>query len=83
MSLLHLRTMPRPTPPPSTANGGEEPTTKHAPKATIPRTKPSTKSAAKPTTKVGAKLATKPAAGDPVTVASTEHVQLFKLEYSR
>ena len=48
-----------------------KPAAKHALKAAKPRVRPSTKSAAKP------------AAGEPIRVAPIEHVQLFKVKYSR
>jgi len=56
-----------------------KPPAKPAPKAAKPRAKPSTKSAAKP----AAQVAAKPAAGEPIPVAPVEHVQLFRVKYSR
>ena len=47
-----------------------KPAAKPAPKAAKPRAKPSER-------------ATKPAAGEPIPVALVEHVQLFKVKYSR
>ena len=65
---------------------GLEPPVKHAakpaPKAAKLGAKPS-KRAAKPAAQVAAKPAAKPAAGEPIPVAPGEHVQLFKVEYSR
>ena len=62
---------------------GLEPTAKPpaqpAPKAAKPRAKPSTKSAAKP----AAQVAVKSAPGEPIPVAPVEHVQLFRVKYSR
>ena len=60
-----------------------KPHAKPAPKAAKPGAKPSAKSAAKPATKVAAKPATQHAAGEPIPVALVEHVQLFKVKYSR
>jgi hypothetical protein len=59
---------------------GLEPTAKPpAPKAAKPGAKPSTKSAAKP----AAQVAAKSAAGEPIPVGPVEHVQLFRVKYSR
>ena len=59
-----------------------KPAAKPAPKAAKPRTKPS-KRAAKPAAHLAAKPAAKPAAREPIPVARVEHVQLFKVKYSR
>eukprot|EP00670_Eutreptiella_braarudii_P006644 CAMPEP_0174280360 /NCGR_PEP_ID=MMETSP0809-20121228/643_1 /TAXON_ID=73025 ORGANISM="Eutreptiella gymnastica-like, Strain CCMP1594" /NCGR_SAMPLE_ID=MMETSP0809 /ASSEMBLY_ACC=CAM_ASM_000658 /LENGTH=115 /DNA_ID=CAMNT_0015373195 /DNA_START=1242 /DNA_END=1588 /DNA_ORIENTATION=+ len=40
-------------------------------------------SPAKPAAQVAAKPAAQPAAGEPIPVAPAEHVQLFKVKYSR
>ena len=56
-----------------------KPPAKPAPKASKPHAKPSTKSAAKP----AAQVAAKPAAGEPIPLAPVEHVQLFRVKYSR
>ena len=56
-----------------------KPPAKPTPKAAKRRAKPSTKSAAKPAAQVTAK----PAAGEPIPVAPVEHVQLFRVKYSR
>ena len=56
-----------------------KPPAKPAPKAAKPRAKPSTKSAAKP----AAQVAAKSAAGEPIPVAPVEHMQLFRVKYSR
>ena len=55
------------------------PPAKPDPKAANPRAKPSTKSAAKP----AARVAAKSAAREPIPVAPVEHLQLFRVEYSR
>ena len=60
-----------------------KPPAKPAPKAAKPRAKPSTKSAAKPAAQVAAKPAGQPAAGEPIPVAPVEHVQLFRVKYTR
>ena len=64
-----------------------KPPAKPAPKAAKPRAKPSAKSAAKPAAQVAAKPAAQPAAqpaaGEPIPVAPVEHVQLFRVKYSR
>ena len=57
---------------------------KPAPEAAAkPGAKPLGKRAAKPAAGVAAKPAAKPAAGEPIPVAPVEHVQLFKIKYSR
>ena len=56
-----------------------KPPAKPPPKAAKPCAKPSTKSEAKP----AAQVAAKSAAGEPIPVATNEHVQLFRVKYSR
>ena len=56
-----------------------KPPAKPTPKAAKPRANPSTKSAAK----LAAQVAAKSAAGEPILVAPVEHVQLFRVKYSR
>ena len=51
-------------------------TAKGAPKAGKPRAKPS-----KPAAKVAAKHAANPAGGEPIPLASTDHVELYKVKY--
>ena len=56
-----------------------KPLAKPGPKAAKPRARPSTNSAAKP----AAQVAAKSAAVEPILVAPVEHVQLFRVKYSR
>ena len=60
-----------------------KPPAKPSPKAAKPRAKSSTKSAAKPAAQVAAKPVAQPTAGEHIPVALVEHVQLFRVKYSR
>ena len=70
-------------PEPNCLQQGLGPPVKPAPKPAKPRATSSAKSAAKPAAQVAAKPVAKPAAGQSICVAPVEHVQLFRVNYSR